>query len=134
MDEKKVASEIIKASETKPKELTLNDIAVSLVDQQKQLQVVLSNINNRLVLLEQKPQPGPGSSGPAAGWIDQPESQQPGKMDLSQLAGLLPLLPKEETAMDHVYKDLGEKVFMRLVEKMLPTRREIRTEGGDLLK
>lgn len=61
--------------------------------------------------------------------VKQPEPQiQPQKtsMDLTQL---LPLLLKNDSnPMDMFFKDLGERVFTNMVDKIIPSRKEMRKE------
>jgi len=109
MTEEKIKQEV----KEEPKEqLTKEDL--------KPIVEAILNLNNQIEVLKQQPKP-----------IQQEQPQQQQKMDLS---ALLPLLAQQgDNPMDRFYRDVGERVFLRIVDKMLPSRKEIRGEGGKIL-
>ena len=80
----------------------------------------IQNLNSRISVLEEK-QKTPGIIPP-------PDPQKPG-LDPAMLSAILPLLTQggsSTSSLDEFFKGLGERVFYNMVDKSLPTRREIR--------
>lgn len=89
------------------------------------ISLAFKNIDERLKQIETAPQKS---------FIAPTETQQNKPLDINALAALAPLLSSGDNTIDKFYKDLGERTFFRLLDKILPTRKELRGNESDLIK
>lgn len=102
------------------------EIETFITDLNTKLDVVFTNINNRITAIEQK------QNQPIELPIIKPQeqpltTQQQNK--LSDLLQFLPLLQGERTevnTMDQFFKELGERAFYNVFDKILPSRKDLK--------
>lgn len=108
-----------------PKELTAEDridrlekVVTNLVNALQQPKQPVANV---LSLVEPPTQPEASTQSGSKG------------MDLSQIAQLAPLIQQftggESNPMDVFFKNLGERTFYQVMDRFIPSRKEIRRTG-----